>query len=598
MKKTILTRTVTHRQFVRMVLSITILLVAVIILTCALYGKVIIARNQTYVEGMLTRYRDSLTAQIEEYVQLVQTAAYDASVRDYLQAEDAYARHQAAQQVSTLFSNLQMVQTGIDQFFLFRPDDPETSYASLGAQQVALLEGLWQRARPGVVGVYSYAYGYDGAPGSVAVIGSPVFSLNLDGRQAGVLGAVAVAIDSRVIERNLQEFYLQEGLRYSLVAADRTAFLGQSLEISEADLSAAFEAGHLERDSSGSSLLMTAIPAMDMVLVVQTDKLVLLKDLLTITLLVLGFVLCLLAGLLSMAGRISREITQPLALLTDAIKQMDADPTHMRHVPEAGNADFQMLSASLNRMLRRETRLTHELLEANRNLYESELTQKHLELQFLRSQINPHFLYNTLETIHSIAVVRRVPEAALAAKNLAKLLRYSIKGGEIMPLASELEIIQCYLSIQRLCFGDRIRAEFDVEESVKDLCIPRMCLQPLVENAVVHGLESSIEPGMLSVVCRRDERSLWITVRDTGVGIDPEELARINRLLSNPFEKTPQQGSIGMLNVARRLQLSMGDDFSMQVASERNRGTTVSLRIPLAKLEQKGAGADVSSSAG
>ena len=102
--------------------------------------------------------------------------------------------------MSTLFPNLQMVQTGIDQFFLFRPDDPETSYASLGAQQVALLEGLWQRARPGVVGVYSYAYGYDGAPGSVAVIGSPVFSLNLDGRQAGVLGAVAVAIDSRVIE--------------------------------------------------------------------------------------------------------------------------------------------------------------------------------------------------------------------------------------------------------------------------------------------------------------------------------------------------------------------------------------------------------------
>ena len=115
---------------------------------------------------------------------------------------------------------------------------------------------------------------------------------------------------------------------------------------------------------------------------------------------------------------------------------------------------------------------------------------------------------------------------------------------------------------------------------------------------MVHGLESSIEPGVLSVICRRDERSLWITVRDTGVGIDPEELARINRLLSNPFEKTPQQGSIGMLNVARRLQLSMGDDFSMQVASERNRGTTVSLRIPLAKLEQKGASADVSSSAG
>ena len=253
MKKSFRTQTVTHHQFVRMVLTITIMLVVVIILTCALYSKVIIARNQTYVDGMLTRYRDSLTAQIEEYVQLVQTAAYDASVRDYLQTQDAYERHLAGQKVSALFSNLKMVQTGIDDFFLFRPDDPPSSYASLGAQQTTLAEQLWQRAKPGVAGVYSYAFGYEGAPNSIAVVGCPVFGLTLDGSQARIIGAVAVAIDSRVIEHNLQEFYLQDGLRYSLVAPDGTVILGETLEISETALQSAFESGALEQESSVSS---------------------------------------------------------------------------------------------------------------------------------------------------------------------------------------------------------------------------------------------------------------------------------------------------------------------------------------------------------
>ena len=295
-----------------------------------------------------------------------------------------------------------------------------------------------------------------------------------------------------------------------------------------------------------------------------------------------------------MSGRISREVTMPLSSLTEAVKQMDADPTHTRQVPEEGNADFRMLSASLNRMLKTEKRLTNELLEANRNLYASELAQKHLELQFLRSQINPHFLYNTLETIRSIALVRKVPEVAEAAKNLAKLLRYSIKGGEVMQLSSELEIIRCYLSIQELRFGSRMYSVFRVEEAAQDLYIPRMCLQPLVENAVVHGLETAMGPGMLIITCRKDEQLLWITVQDTGVGMPAEEVERINRQLANPFdEKVAQNGGIGMLNVARRLQLSLGGDFVMRVESELNRGTIVTLRMPLSKLNQTGGDARV-----
>ena len=144
MKNKTLPQTVTHRQFIHMVLSITAMLIAIILLTCLLYTMVILRRNQNDVEGVLTKYHDSLTAQIEEYAQLVQTAAYDASVRDYLQTEDTYARHLAGQKVSTLFSNLKMVQNGINEFFLFKPDDAEVIHVSLGAQQPMLMERLRQ----------------------------------------------------------------------------------------------------------------------------------------------------------------------------------------------------------------------------------------------------------------------------------------------------------------------------------------------------------------------------------------------------------------------------------------------------------------------
>ena len=146
--------TVTHRRFVRIALIMTIALIAVIVITCALYTSVILERNRGYVEGVMNQYRDSLDAQLEEYAQLVQTAAYDPSVRDYLLAEDAYERHLAGLRVSTLFSNLKMVRNGIEDFFVFRPDDAQITYVRLGAEQPALMRRLWQCKKPEIIGIF------------------------------------------------------------------------------------------------------------------------------------------------------------------------------------------------------------------------------------------------------------------------------------------------------------------------------------------------------------------------------------------------------------------------------------------------------------
>ncbi len=591
MKKRPQETSVTHRQFVRLVVTMTCLLVAVIIITCAVYCFIIMRRNQTYVDGTLKQYQDNLTTQMAEYTQLAQTAAYDTSVREYLLEDEPYARYEASLKVSTLFSNLKMVQRGIVDFAVFRPNDSSSTYASFGMNQTTMMQRLWQCTKPEIIGIYRHAssYGQPQSANFVAVVGCPVYSMDLNGTQPKIIGAVAVVISQQEIESNLLEFYQLEGMHYALVDQNRTIILGEELVVSESDWQHAHEAARYSYDTLTDSIVLTQIPEMDAVLIVKTDKLILLKDLFLSTMAVLLMVICLLCAMLYLSGRISREITRPLSDITRAVKQMDADPTHRRAVPNVGNSDFRMLSSSLNKLLKTETRLTNELLEANSNLYKSELAKKHLELEFLRSQINPHFLYNTLETIRGIALVHRMPEIASASKDLAKLLRYSIKGGDVTSIASELEIIQCYLSIQQLRYGARITSVFHVDDDVRDLRIPRMCLQPLVENAIVHGLETSLEPGILTISCHLQDNALHITVQDTGVGICLEELERINSQLSDPFSEDAEQlGGIGMLNVARRLQLSLGSDFSMRVASELTQGTTVFFQMPLDRIEQLG----------
>ena len=268
------TYTVTHQQFLRFVVVVTFALAAIILVTCLLYTIVILQRNQTYVDIMLDQYETSVDTQMEEYTQLVQTAAYDASVRNYLQAEEPYARYLAGQEVSTLFSNLKMVQNGVADFYLFERDDPSTAYVDLGAQQSALMERLWQCAKPEVLGIYAYTPSYGQARADFVILaGCPVYSLTVDGPQSRVIGAVVVAINRQAIESNLREFYQLEGMRYALLDQQQRVILGRPLTVSQQDYRLACEQGDVAHNTLTSSTILTSIPAMDAVLVVQSGSL-------------------------------------------------------------------------------------------------------------------------------------------------------------------------------------------------------------------------------------------------------------------------------------------------------------------------------------
>lgn len=210
------------------------------------------------------------------------------------------------------------------------------------------------------------------------------------------------------------------------------------------------------------------------------------------------------------------------------------------------------------------------------------------ELHALQNQINPHFLYNTLEIIRSRAMRRGSEDVAEMAEALGMLFRYCINSpGELATLAQELDNVHHYLLIQRYRYGDRFTYEEHIEnEDVMDSSLPVMTLQPLVENALSHGINRRIDGGKITMRVESVGSRLQISVEDNGVGIAEDELRRVRKSLrerSGPIERradSSRSTGIALRNVNRRIQFYFGMQYGVDVASTQDIGTTVIVTLP------------------
>lgn len=205
--------------------------------------------------------------------------------------------------------------------------------------------------------------------------------------------------------------------------------------------------------------------------------------------------------------------------------------------------------------------------------------QKEVEFKMLASQINPHFLYNTLETIRMKAKINHEPEIEELVKMLAKIMRRNIQvSDQMVTLQSEIELLENYLVIQKYRFGDRIRSEVQVEQDIDTRCeVLPLIIQPFVENAFIHGLESKDEGGSLRVHIYRKKEDICISIEDNGRGMD---FYRLNEIRKGLREGKSPEGHIGIGNVNQRLRILYGEGYGVQIDSELNRGTRVLLSFP------------------
>ncbi|MCR5323710.1 MAG: histidine kinase [Lachnospiraceae bacterium] len=248
-----------------------------------------------------------------------------------------------------------------------------------------------------------------------------------------------------------------------------------------------------------------------------------------------------------------------------------------------GSEELEDAFKDLQKMVYDIQRMEAEQYEAQIRTQNIRSDQQKIEFKMLSSQINPHFLYNTLETIRMKALAAGDTEVANATRLLGKSMRYVLEntGTKDTTLGKELEHLKIYLQIQQLRFQDRINYEIRIQEGLKteDFKMLGLLLQPVAENAIVHGLEDKDTDGMVLVEVKTDEEKLIIDISDNGKGIDAEELAVLQEQLGS-YESEDRTNSIGLYNVNRRIKLSYGSEYGVLIKSEEGKGTKVSVIIP------------------
>lgn len=199
------------------------------------------------------------------------------------------------------------------------------------------------------------------------------------------------------------------------------------------------------------------------------------------------------------------------------------------------------------------------------------------DFKLLQSQVNPHFLFNALSTVAQMAYMEGADKVADIIWSLSDLLRFTLRRTEeLIAFHEELKLLGDYLKIQEARFGDRLAVDWDIEPGLENVPIPCMLFQPLVENAIIHGLEPLLRPGRISIAARAGDGAMFCTIRDNGMGFEPRRAA----------ERTDR---IGLASVRNRLQYYFADACSFAIESEPGKGTTVNIRVPLGAAEKRNA---------
>lgn len=264
---------------------------------------------------------------------------------------------------------------------------------------------------------------------------------------------------------------------------------------------------------------------------------------------------------------LSRTLSRPVREMTKAMEQVERGELSVRLMPR-GDDELGVLAAGFNRMVE----------EYEQNLRRTVERQKELNdtrIRMMQAQLNPHFLYNTLDSMKWMGVTHGVPQVATLAEDLASILRTSISGDEFVTLEQELELLERYIDIQLIRFEDRFACEIEVDDAYMRLLVPKLVLQPIVENAVIHGVRD-MDDGYIKIWADSEGGDLRLYVRDNGRGMDSEQ----NGALGDGVSGRPGE-HLGLYNVNNILQLHFGSAYGLSICSHPNEGCLVMVRLPM-----------------
>ena len=278
--------------------------------------------------------------------------------------------------------------------------------------------------------------------------------------------------------------------------------------------------------------------------------------------------------LLRYSIRLSRSITAPLEELCRRAERVDAGDLTVQEPVPSEIREIRTLSEGMEQMI---GRLDDQMGEIRRR----QESLRRTELALLQAQINPHFLYNTMDTIIWLIEADKQQEAVEMVANLSSFFRHSLsKGEDVITLAEEERHVRSYLQIQHARYQDIMEYILDIDPGLHDAMLPKLTLQPLVENALYHGIKLKRAKGTIRITATLADGCVLLRVEDNGVGITPQRLAQ----LRDAMERQERVG-FGLSAVNQRLRLQFGPEYGLRLDSEEGQGTTVTARIPYVRKE-------------
>ncbi len=290
--------------------------------------------------------------------------------------------------------------------------------------------------------------------------------------------------------------------------------------------------------------------------------------------LVVGIICSLFASMIAVVA--SYGVSAPLKRLRNEMAKVERGDLTV-HIETANKDEVGELSNSFNRMVK-------ELSASITRIYEDENIKKQIELNMLQQQINPHFLYNTLDSISWMARMHNAPNISTTITSLVKLLQASTyTNRDFVTVEEELENIKNYIAIQKFRYGNLFDVNYEIEEAILTKYTLKLILQPLVENAINHGLEDMTEGGMITVGGKMQDNTIHLWVEDNGIGIDQ---TKIEQILTKDMKESSRYNSIGISNTAKRIKLYYGDAYGLEFDRTKEKGTKVIISIPVRTEER------------
>ncbi|MEE8808207.1 MAG: sensor histidine kinase [Lactimicrobium sp.] len=292
-------------------------------------------------------------------------------------------------------------------------------------------------------------------------------------------------------------------------------------------------------------------------------------------------IICLTIMVMILINRaLANRVSQPLIRLNDAIANMEG----VRNIPDNvyanGSKEVQELGSTLHNYMNQINRLMDDMVK-------EEEDKRRSELDALQAQINPHFLYNTLDSIVWMIEGGKDQEAVYMITQLASFFRMSLNRGKAMiSIGNEIKQAQAYLAIQKIRYKQSFKDYYEIEDGIENDMIVKLVIQPILENAIYHGIKEAEQDGEIRIHGWKDGSDIYISISDNGYGMTPEEVNSILDEKKRPAVEKHGSG-VGLINVDKRLRLRFGEGYGLKVESELDEGTTVTIHIPAIEATQE-----------